>query len=647
MAHLHVDIETYSSVDIRSAGAYKYAESEDFEILMVAYAFGNEPIECYDWKELPKRFFDLFSDPEVLKVAHNATFERVCFRAVGINIPIEQWRCTAIKASYCGLPMSLDQVSKALELGEKGKLSTGKSLIRYFCMPCKATKTNGGRTRNLAHHNPEKWQQFQDYCVNDVEAEREIVKQLRKYNFPASEWAAYALDQQINDTGVLLDLDLAEAAIRVDQENSEQLMARMKEITHLDNPNSLAQLKQWLLVKTGQEITSLTKDSVKQLIDQTEDEAVKEVLLIRQKTGRTSIKKYAAMQNCVGSDGRARGLFQFYGAGRTGRWAGRLIQLQNLPRNYMTDLTEARTLLKMNDPEAFAMVYNVSDSLSQLIRTALIPSERKRFAVADFSAIEARVLAWLAGEKWRLDVFKTHGKIYEASASKMFNVPIEQIGKGSELRSKGKVAELALGYQGSVGALKQMGGEEMGLSEKDMQVVVDKWREANKSIVQFWYNLNDLAIRAVKTRRTQVHSSGIEMSADDRTLRIKLPSGRELIYWSPKLSQNRFGRESVSYKGVDGTTKQWIHIDTYGGKLTENIVQAVARDLLLNSMHELKAHGFKTVMHVHDEAVIEVQAGMAEELLRNIEKVMCRLPDWAEDFPLDADGYVCDFYMKD
>lgn len=640
--HLHIDIETYSSVDIKSSGAYKYAESDDFEILMVAYAIDKEPTRCYAWEELPDGFFELLFDETVIKLAHNAAFERICFRAVGYDIPVEQWRCSAIKAAYCGLPMSLGGASVALGLGDKGKLSTGAALIRYFCMPVKATKTNGGRTRNLPSDNPQKWQEFKTYCVNDVEAEREIMHRLAKYKIPSSEWQAYFLDQKINDRGVRLDLQLAQKAIEADVYNMEALQGRLKKLTGLDNPNSLAQLRRWFHDQTGQEVKSLAKDAVEDLIAGLGAGVVREVLHLRQKTSKTSVKKYAAMIACAGKDQRARGLFQFYGAGRTGRWSGRLIQLQNLPRNYINDLDTARGLLKVLPFEDFDMCYDIGATLSQLIRTALVPNEGKKFGVADFSAIEARVLAWLAGEAWRLEVFATHGKIYEASASRMFNVPLEEIGKGSDLRQKGKVAELALGYQGGVGALKTMGGEKMGLSEQDMSTIVERWRKANPQIVQYWKDVENAAKRAIETRKA-VCLVDLVFTASDESLQIELPSGRSLVYWNAMLVAGRYST-SIRYKGVNTLTKQWGWQDTYGGKLTENIVQAVSRDLLLHSMHALDDEGFYLVMHVHDEAVCEISQ---EEELAKMLDVMAHAPDWAQGLPLGADGYVCDFYKKD
>lgn len=647
MAHLHVDIETFSSVDIKTSGAYKYAESDDFEILMVAYAVDDEPVCCFDWDDLPESFFQMLTDPNVVKIAHNAAFERVCFRAVGYDIPVHHWRCSAVKAAYCGLPMKLGDLTKVLNLGDKGKLTSGSALIRYFCIPCRPTLSNGQRTRNRKEDNPEKWANFKMYCVNDVEAEREILKRLSFISMPYEEWQAYFLDQQINDRGVKLDLQMVDSAIEADETNTDKLNYRLKQLTGLDNPNSLSQLRGWITRTSGQEVTSLAKDAASQIKSETSDGRVREVLTIREQTGKTSIKKYTAMRACAGKDERARGLFQFYGAGRTGRWAGRLIQLQNLPRNYMKDLSEARSLLKRSPTGSFPLVYDVSDTLSQLIRTALIPSEGHIFGVADFSAIEARVLSWLADERWRLEVFSTHGKIYEASASRMFGVPMDQIGKGSELRQRGKVAELALGYQGGVGALTAMGADKMGLSEEDMKVIVSKWRVANQRICEFWQSIEDAAVKTLDTGLRVKHPSGIEFSKAQNCMLLKLPSGRNLVYWDAELTQ-RNRRRSIRYRGVDGVTKQWIWVDTYGGKLTENIVQAVSRDLLLHSLRVLSHGGYRIVMHVHDEVVCEIESDLDTKAeLDNILQYMGVVPEWAAGFPLTADGYLCTFYMKD
>lgn len=650
---LHIDIETYSSIDIRSAGAYKYCESVDFEILMVAYAFNNEPIKIIDLaqgEQLPIEFIEGLQDPKVEKHAHNATFERNAFKAAGYDIPIEQWYCSAIKAAYCGLPLSLGMVSEALKLEEKGKLSTGKALIRYFCIPCKPTKANGQRMRNMPWHDPEKWEEFKLYCINDVVAEREIGEELKQYEIPHFERLNYILDQKINDRGILIDLDMARSAVEVDQTHSQILKNKLIELTGLENPNSPDQLKKWLGDAMGKEINSLAKDVMPDLISEAESETVKEVLTLRGKSSKTSTKKYVAMLNCACDDKRAHGLFQFYGANRTGRWAGRLIQLQNLRRNYLKDLEGVREVFASGDYDTITMLYeNISDTLSQLIRTAFIAKPGHTFAVADFSAIEARVIAWLANEDWRMEVFNSHGKIYEASASMMFGIPIEQIGKGSELRTKGKIAELALGYQGSLGALKKMGGEAMGLTEPEMKNIVAKWRKANHNITALWKNVENGAKAAVKRKKKFVlkKNKGLIFDCDGKVLTIELPSGRKLFYQSPQMIENKFGQESIKYRGVEQMTKKWGWVDSYGGKFVENIVQAVARDLLADSMLRLNDEGFNITMHVHDEAVCEVPISEAEASLERMCTIMGQEIPWAKDLPLNADGYLTPFYKKD
>lgn len=645
--HLHIDIETYSSADIKKVGAYKYTEAPDFEVLMVAFAIGDAPVRIFDWEDRETsaeaaEFFAAFQDPRTGLVAHNATFERLAFRRVGMDAPPERWLCTAIKSSYCGLPMSLGEVSKALQL-TSGKLDTGSALIRYFSIPCKPTLTNGGRTRNRREDNPEKWQQFREYCVRDVEAEREIAARLSAIPMPAEEWRGYWLDQRINDRGVRIDDGMVLGALKINDKNVEALAKRLADVTQLENPNSVAQLKQWVSSQTGTSVESLSSDAVDKLLAGGLPALVREALTIRQELSRTSIKKYVAMQHVAGTGRRARGLFQFYGAGRTGRWAGRLIQLQNLPRNYLHDLSLARQLVAAGDFDTLALCFDVSDTLSQLIRTALVPSEGKLFGVADYSAIEARVLSWLAGETWRLDVFATHGKIYEASASRMFGVPIESIGKGSDLRQKGKVAELALGYQGGANALVTMGGDKMGLSSEEMESIVKKWRQANPRIVRLWYNLQDAALRAVKLQTSVKLECGVRFTGTPTALRVTLPSGRQLVYWQARIAEGRYG-EAVKYWGVDSKTKRWALLDTYGGKLAENVVQAVSRDLLLHSLKQLEELGVYTVMHVHDEIVAEIAA---ESELEELLATMSAAPDWAAGLPLTADGYTCGYYMKD
>ena len=655
MKKLHIDIESFSSVDISTCGSYKYFESMDFEILMIAYAFDNDPVRIVDLaqgEELPSWFAAALRDEDIEKHAHNANFERNAFRTYGFDTPIDQWHCSAVKAGYCGLPLSLDGGSKALDLGNLGKSSDGKLLIKYFSCPVKPTKVNGLRERNFPEHDLRKWERFKDYCKQDVEAEREITKRLSAYSLPDSERLNYILDQQINDTGILIDINLAKNAVAFNDTNIATLTARAKEITGLSNPNSPPQIKAWLTEQLGHEVTSLTKDSVPDLISiasllQKKD--VIELLGIRQKTAKTSIKKYEAMLAAACQDNRVRGIHQFYGANRTGRWAGRLVQPQNMPKNFIDYLEEARNVLASGDYELATLLYEeISNILSQLTRTALIAKEDHTFAVADFSAIEARVIAWLSGEAWRLRVFSTHGKIYEASASKMFNIPIEAVTKESDYRAKGKVAELALGYQGAVGALKTMGGEAMGLSEIEMDNIVKKWRKANPAIVGLWGDLESCAMRAIQTKKKVVSiHQGVTFDCDEMALTIELPSGRKLFYQKPSFSENKWGKASIRYKGMDQTTKQWGYVDTYGGKLTENIVQAIARDLLADAMLRVNEAGFDIVMHVHDELLSEIHKYESDKQLEVMCGIMGKEVTWAKGLPLNADGYTTDFYKKD
>lgn len=647
---LHIDIETYSSVDLAKPGMYAYMESIDFEILMVAYAYGNDPVNIIDLaqgEELPDTFIEDLLNPKIKKYAHNAAFERNAFNTVGLFTNPKDWHCSLVKSAYCGFPLSLQKVSEALQLTDKAKDTKGKALIRYFCLPCKPTKTNGGRLRNLPHHAPEKWQAFKDYCKQDVVAEREVCQVLKPYKVPASEWQLYAIDQHINDAGIRVDTQLAKQAIQIDEVNSRRIKKRLIEITSLENPNSPGQLKKWLSDQLQKEVKSIAKGEVKDLLSEAVPGPVRQVLELRQRGSKTSIKKYIAMLKCAGVDSRARGLFQFYGANKTGRWAGRLIQLQNLPRNYLKDLDLARQTVLTTDYDTVSLLFGqVSSVLSQLIRTAFIPSQGKVFAIADFSAIEARVIAWIAGEQWRLDVFKTHGKIYEASASRMFNVPIEQIDKGSDLRYKGKVAELALGYQGGTGALKTMGGEAMGLSDTDMRRIVKYWRDASPNIVKFWYALEKAAVRAIKTSKI-VRTHRLIFQYANKALAITLPSGRNLYYPSPVLKPNRFDKESIWYMGTDQITRKWQLINTYGGKLAENVTQAIARDLLADALTRVYQEGYKIVMHVHDELVCEVDKARAERDLTRICNIMGEAIKWAPSLPLNADGFLSDYYKKD
>lgn len=789
MKTLSIDIETYSSEDLTKTGVYKYAEAEDFEILLFAYAYDDGPVEIIDLASGETFPADVYSDlinPTVLKTAFNVNFEITCLREALKKIPSpmlkgpspekgrdwkistlpeDQWECTMVKSAMLGLPMSLDGVAKALNL-EQQKMAAGRALIRYFSMPCKPTKSNGMRTRNLPHHDPDKWELFKEYCKQDVETERAIRNKERWFTIPQKERELWLLDQRIVSTGVLIDRRMVENAIRMDDDHKEILTAEATELTGLDNPNSPAQLKEWLSEEIGEEVTSLTKTAIPELLDASNSEEVTRVLELRQEMAKTSTKKYQAMLDAVCSDGRVRGLLQFYGASRTGRWSGRLVQLQNLPQNHLPDLDLARETVIEGDRELVEMLYgNVPDTLSQLIRTAIVAPAGQHFIVADFSAIEARVTAWLAGEKWRLDVFASHGKIYEASASQMFKVPIDSIDKGSPLRQKGKIAELALGYQGGVGALKTMGGERMGLSEPEMQEIVDNWRAANQNIVRLWYDIQDAAMTAIGNIGHTVDVRGCQFKWNKGLLWITLPSGRSLCYATPGIGKNRFGGDSITYWGINQTTRKWEKQETYGGKLVENClagdtvvvthaglktireigkddllwdglkwvnhdgviekglqktiiingirltpdhliltengwkeasqitgfdrydseggrssegagspepvydilnagdlnrftvlgkdhpmivhncVQAIARDCLAHSMLRLAEEGFKIVMHVHDEVVIEepYNGKTMDEACR----IMGEPISWAPGLLLRADGYETEYYKKD
>lgn len=652
MNKLHIDVETYSSIDIKSSGAYRYTQSVDFEILMVAFAFNEEPVQIIDLaqgEKLPKRFTDALLNPDIEKNAHNATFERNCFKQSGYDIPIEQWKCTAVKAAYCGLPFALSMVSKALGLGEdKAKLASGKALIRYFSIPVKPTKANGMRVRNFHYHDREKWEQYKEYCIQDVEAEREVDQILSPYILPQFEIDNYRLDQKINDLGLLTDLKFARNAYEIDTKFSIELKEEAKKLTGLENPNSPAQLKKWLSEKLKIEVTSLAKDNVDKLIKDHGPGLHSDVLNLRKKSSRTSTKKYISMLNCACEDERVHGLFQFYGANRTGRWAGRLVQLQNLPQNHLSDLDNARNLVLEGDYEVLKMIYeDIPNILSQLIRTAFIAKPGHTFAVADFSAIEARVLSWLASEKWREEVFRGHGKIYEASAAMMFNVPIESVTKGSELRQKGKTAELALGYQGSVGAMKAMDRGDK-LTETECKAIVTKWRKANPKVVKLWYDMESCAKKAILRKKKIISKfKNLEFEYDGTALTIKLPSGRKLFYWDPVLKKGKWDKIMVCYKGIDGKTRQWVDVETYGGKLVENIVQAISRDLLADSMLRVDKNGYDITMHVHDELIAEVPEEDSEDDLRIIEHIMGEDIPWAKGLPLNADGYVTKYYKKD
>lgn len=662
METISIDIETYSENDLGKCGVYKYVQHPDFDILLFGYAVDGGAVRVVDLasgETLPEEVLAALSDETVTKWAFNSNFERVClsewlrrnhpehFRSynaegdtVGDYLDPHGWKCSMIWSAYLGLPLSLVGVGEVLGLEEQ-KLKEGKDLIRYFCVPCKATKANGGRTRNLPEHDREKWKRFKFYNHRDVEVERSIQEKLRNFPVPDFVWEEFWLDQEINDRGILLDMDLVENAILLDGISKDKLSDSMKEITGLENPNSVVQMKQWLSSR-GVETESLGKKNVAKMIaDKDVEEAVTEVLKLRLQLAKSSVKKYQAMRNAVCRDGRARGMFQFYGANRSGRWAGRIIQLQNLPQNYMEDLEQARGLVKNGDYEALSMLYDsVPNVLSELIRTAFVAGDGNKFCVSDFSAIEARVLSWLAGERWRMEVFVNNGDIYCASASAMFGVPVEKHGRNAELRQKGKIAELALGYGGSVGALKSMGAMEMGLAEEELQPLVDSWRTANPNIVRFWWDVDRAVKKAVKQREPSV-LRGIRFECRSGMLFITLPSGRRLAYVKPRIGENRFGGESVTYEGVGGT-KKWERIESYGPKFVENIVQAISRDILCYAMRTL-SH-CRICAHVHDELIIECRKDAS---LDAICEQMGRTPPWAEGLVLRADGYETLFYKKD
>lgn len=640
MKKLNIDIETYSSVSLIKSGVYKYAESEDFTVLLFAYAVDDGEVHVIDLvkgENIPPEIMKALEDDTVLKWAFNAQFERVCLsRMLGVRLNPTSWRCTMVWSGYMGLPLSLEGVGAVLGLEEQ-KLKTGKELIRYFCVPCAPTKTNGGRTRNEHYHDEDKWKQFKDYNKRDVNVEMTIGQKLSKFPVPDFIWEEYVLDQTINDRGIQIDSVFVQQAIELDKYHRMELMEELQTLTELDNPNSVIQLSQWLQTK-GIEVDSLDKKAVQNLIQTIEDTTVKRVLTIRQQLSKSSIKKYQAMQQVACRDNRCRGMFQFLGANRTGRFAGRLVQLQNLPKNHMSDLKEARELVKKGNREAVHLLYdNPSKVLSELIRTAFIP--KGLFYVADFSAIEARVIAWLAKEKWREALFKQGGDIYCMSASQMFGVPVEKHGVNSELRQKGKIAELACGYGGSVGALTAMGALEMGLKEDELQPLVHAWRGSNPNIVNLWWSVDRCVKETVKERET-TKTHGIVFSYQSGMLFITLPSGRKLTYIKPRIGENRFGGESVTYEGV-GETKKWERIESYGPKFVENIVQAIARDILVYAMLNLK--DYDIVAHVHDEVIIESECASINEICR----IMSQVPPWAEGLILDADGYTCEFYQKD
>ena len=648
---LSIDIETYSSVDLIKCGVYRYVEAPDFEILLFAYAYDDEPVQVIDladFKELPEHVMKDLTDPDIIKAAYNADFERTCIaKFYGMPMNPEQWRCTSVHALTLGLPGNLDGVAKVLKLNAQ-KDTAGKNLIKYFSVPCKPTKVNGGRTRNLPHHAPDKWKQFIDYNRQDVEVERTIRKAVEKYPVPEHEWKLWALDQKINDAGVRLDPVLVQQALKCDLQYATRLEAEAKKLTGLDNPNSTTQLTGWLKKQGLTVDNGLGKDYIPGLLEQAKgDETVTRMLELRKEMSKTSTKKYEAMERAMCSDDRARGLLQFCGANRTWRWAGRLIQVQNLPQNKIPDLGVARELLHNGDFEAIELLFNSPPFvLSQLIRTTFIPSDGCRFIVSDFSAIEARVIAWLAGESWRLKVFQSHGKIYEASASQMFHVPIEEITKGNPLRQKGKIAELALGYGGSVGALEAMGALKMGLDADELPDLVTAWRNSNPKIVKLWWDVDKAAMKAVQEHRPVRIQYGITFSCKDGFLFIQLPSGRKLAYVKPKIKDGKFGRPALTYEGMDQIKKTWERIDTYGPKLVENIVQAIARDCLAVNMLRLDNAGYDIRMHVHDEVILDVPITNADAL-NKVNEIMGQPIEWAPGLPLRADGYETEFYKKD
>lgn len=646
MQTLSIDLETFSSQLLAKTGVYRYVESPDFEILLFAYSVDGGPVQQIDLacgEKIPSEVLFALEDDKVTKWAFNANFERICLSRylgypTGDYLEPDSWKCSMVWAAYMGLPLSLEGAGAVLGL-EKQKLTEGKDLIKYFCQPCAPTKSNGQRTRNLPKHAPDKWLAFKRYNIRDVETETSIQARLSKYPVPDSVWEEYHLDQEINDRGVGLDMELVRQAIQMDGRSRSELTQTMKELTSLDNPNSVQQMKQWL-ADNGLETDTLGKKAVAELL-KTAPPELQKVLTLRQQLAKSSVKKYQAMETAVCADGRARGMFQFYGANRTGRWAGRIIQMQNLPQNHLDDLSEARGLVRVGDFDALEMLYeDVPDTLSQLIRTAFVPQENRKFIVADFSAIEARVIAWFAGEKWRQDVFAEDKDIYCASASQMFGVPVEKHGVNGHLRQKGKIAELALGYGGSVGALKAMGALEMGLQEDELPALVSAWRQANPKIVQFWWAV-DRAVMDAVTRKTTTKTHGIIFSARNGMLFITLPSGRSLAYVKPKIGENRFGGDCITYEGVGGT-KKWEQLDSYGPKFVENIVQATSRDILCYAMRTLRCCSI--VMHIHDEVVIEADRRMS---LQAVCDQMGRTPPWAKGLQLRADGYETDFYKKD
>lgn len=659
MHHLSIDLETFSSVDIKKSGLFKYVESPDYQILLFAYSFDGEPVQVIDLamgEVIPPWLVSALKAPDVIKHAYNAAFEWCGLSKYFGVLPVQQWRCTMFHGLYCGYTAGLEATGKALGLAEdKRKLNSGKALIRYFCIPCRPSKANGGRMRNLPCHDPDKWALFKEYNKQDVVTEMEIEKRLSAFPVPDFVQKEWETDLRINARGVMVDMDMVSGALVMGENTRNALIAEAERLSGLSNPNSISQLKGWLETELDEELSSLNKENVARLLGRDNNsDTVNRMLEIRQELGKTSTKKYDAIEAAVCSDGRVRGLLQFYGANRTGRWAGRLVQVQNLPRTYTEPLSFARELVKNNQPDALRLVYgSIPDTLSQLIRTSFIASPGNLLVDADFSAIEARVISWLAGEQWRLDVFRTHGKIYEASASQMFGVPIEKIKKGNPeyaLRQKGKVAELALGYQGSVGALIKMGALDMGLTEEELPDIVNRWREANRRIRDLWYSMENAAVQVI----SEGGSVGVERVVISREydrntstdcMTILLPSGRKLYYINPKLGTNQWDKPSIAYMGMEQSTKRWGTVETYGGKLMENCVQAIARDCLANAIERLETAGMPVVFHVHDEVIIDIPADRAD--LDAVVQIMSAPIPWAPDLPLNADGWTGEYFRKD
>ena len=657
MQHLSIDIETRSSVNISKCGAYKYAQSEDFEILLFSYKLNDSEVKLIDLKQgekIPDDIVALLNNPDCIKHAYNAAFEWYCLNRAGYETNISQWRCTMMHATYLGLPAGLGMTGKAIGIAEdKKKLTTGNRLIQYFSVPCKPTKTNGGRTWNDPHHDLEKWKLYCDYNKQDVEAEYEIYQYIKAFEVPSKEQKLWEMDILMNANGVMVDRALVNGVLSIDSESTNNLTEEAFKITELENPNSVSQLKSWVESQLGEELDGLTKDVISDLLSRDNIPLkVKRVLEIRQQLGKTSVSKYSAMENAMCKDDRVRGLLQFYGANRTGRWAGRLVQVQNLPRNYIDTLDTARGFAKDGNYEALKLLYgNVPDTLSQLVRTAFIASKDK-FIISDFSAIEARVIAWLAGEEWVNEVFATHGKIYEATASQMFNVPIDKISKGNpeySLRQRGKVATLALGYQGGESALIAMGADRMGLTSEELTDIKVRWRDANKNIVRLWYAVGDAVIQAMNGNGTQ-YVRGLEIQREWDMMygldfiSIKLPSGRSLYYPKPFLKLNQFEKDALHYYGVNQTTKKWEVNSTYGGKLVENIVQAIARDCLAETLLRLYEKNYDVVMHIHDEVVIDAYD---DEKLEDVNNILAEPIPWAPGLVLKGAGFETKYYMKD